>query len=312
VLVVGAGPDARRLVDEVVHTPRLPFEVVGVVADRRRGGLAPRWPLERLPHAVERSAPQLVVVADEDCRARALDRLIEVGHLDFAAVDLPEFYEYVFGRLPVSSISSEWFMSILHLYRRPYSQFAKRAFDVLLAGLALLLVAPLLPLIALVVRRTPGPVVYRQTRLGEGGRPFTIYKFRTMRQDAEKRGAVWAAVDDPRVTPAGRFLRASRLDELPQLWNVLRGDMSIVGPRPERPEFVSRLRSEVPFFLRRHIVKPGITGWAQIHRGYTADTAGTGDKLSYDLWYLRHRSLVVDLAICMRTATTLLTRSGAR
>jgi lipopolysaccharide/colanic/teichoic acid biosynthesis glycosyltransferase len=133
-----------------------------------------------------------------------------------------------------------------------------------------------------------------------------------MRADAEATGAVWALERDPRITTTGRIMRKTRLDELPQLWNVLRGDMSIVGPRPERPEFVEELREAVPFWTRRHLVKPGITGWAQVRRGYTADASGTEEKLSYDLWYLRHRSLVVDLAICAKTFTTLVTGSGAR
>jgi lipopolysaccharide/colanic/teichoic acid biosynthesis glycosyltransferase len=162
------------------------------------------------------------------------------------------------------------------------------------------------------VWRSRGPVIFRQVRLGEGGKPFTIYKFRTMTTNAESDGAVWALEGDPRVTDVGRFMRKTRLDELPQLWNVLRGDMSFVGPRPERPEFVAELESEVPYWSRRHLVRPGITGWAQVRRGYTADAAGTGDKLSYDLWYLRHRSLVVDIAICVKTVSTLLSGSGAR
>src|SRR5581483_11194046 len=168
------------------------------------------------------------------------------------------------------------------------------------------------PLIALLVRRTPGPVIFRQERLGECGRTFTIYKFRTMRVDAEQERPMWAEERDPRATPAGRLLRRARLDELPPLWNVLKGDMSIVGPRPERPEFLDSLQEAVPFWTRRHLVKPGITGWAQVRRGYTADTAGTAEKLSYDLWYLRHRSLVTDLAICAKTFATLLSGSGAR
>jgi lipopolysaccharide/colanic/teichoic acid biosynthesis glycosyltransferase len=150
-------------------------------------------------------------------------------------------------------------------------------------------------------------VILRQTRIGEHGRPFTIYKFRTMRADAEAPGeARWASSGDPRVTRVGGLLRRLRLDELPQLWNVLRGDMSIVGPRPERPEFLAQLQEEVPYWTRRHLIKPGVTGWAQIRRGYTADVAGSSDKLSFDLWYLRHRSLLVDVAICIQTIGTLL------
>jgi lipopolysaccharide/colanic/teichoic acid biosynthesis glycosyltransferase len=166
-------------------------------------------------------------------------------------------------------------------------------------------------LIALLVRTTPGPVFYRQTRLGEGGRRFTILKFRTMTLDAENGQAVWASVRDARVTRVGRVLRRTRLDELPQLWNVLRGDMSIVGPRPERPEFHELLSTTIPFWFRRHLLKPGITGWAQLHAGYARDTWTTEEKLSYDLWYLRHRSLVLDFIICVKTIPELV-RSGGR
>lgn len=316
VLVVGA-EDGHRVVAELARVSGLPFEVLGIVDDEPEFSWAPDGPLHGdvsdLARIVERQRPQLVVLADERCRQDALEQLIEVGHLGFSVVALAEFCEYAFGRLPVDLVPRQWFAHILDLYRRPYSQLAKRTFDVLVASLGLVLVAPLLPFVALLVRRTPGPIIYRQTRLGEGGRPFTILKFRTMRQDAEVEGhAVWAAERDPRVTRAGAFLRRTRLDELPQLWNVLSGDMSIVGPRPERPEFVEELQARVPYWRRRHLVKPGITGWAQVRRGYTADAAGTGEKLSYDLWYLRHRSLVVDVAICARTFATLLSGSGAR
>ncbi len=207
-------------------------------------------------------------------------------------------------------MTDAWFMSILHLYQRSYSRRSKRAFDIVVSLLGILLTAPLFPLIALLVHRTKGPIFYRQTRLGEQGRPFTILKFRTMRTDAETNGAVWAQEFDPRMTNVGRLLRASRLDELPQLINVLRGEMSIVGPRPERPEFLSMLEQSIPFWSRRHLLRPGITGWAQLRAGYTADSRATEEKLSYDLWYLRHQSLVVDALICARTIPSLLFAAG--
>jgi exopolysaccharide biosynthesis polyprenyl glycosylphosphotransferase len=205
-------------------------------------------------------------------------------------------------------------MGVLHLYQRPYSRIVKRTFDILAAGTALLLAAPLLLAVALIVRATSsGPILFRQLRLGEGGKLFQICKFRTMVENAEKDGvAVWAREDDPRVTTIGRALRRTRLDELPQLWNVLRGDMSVVGPRPERPEFIELLQETVPFWTRRHLVKPGITGWAQVRRGYTADAMGTAEKLSYDLYYLKYRSLVFDLAIATQTFRIVLSGFGSR
>jgi lipopolysaccharide/colanic/teichoic acid biosynthesis glycosyltransferase len=202
-------------------------------------------------------------------------------------------------------------MSILHLYQRSYSDQSKRAFDICVALLGLLLTAPLFPLIAILVLRTDGPILYRQTRLGEQGRPFTILKFRTMQTDAETTGAVWAQESDPRMTGVGRLLRRTRLDEIPQLINVLRGEMSIVGPRPERPEFLNLLEESIPFWSRRHLLRPGITGWAQLRVGYAADAQATEEKLSYDFWYLRHRSLIVDVFICARTLP-LLVAAGRR
>jgi lipopolysaccharide/colanic/teichoic acid biosynthesis glycosyltransferase len=199
-----------------------------------------------------------------------------------------------------------WFISLLHVRQRVYARWVKRAFDLASASLLLLLAAPLLPLIALAVRGTPGPIIYRQVRVGDRGRRFTIYKFRTMVDRAERPGeAVWAKAADPRTTRVGAFLRRTHLDELPQLFNVLKGDMSMVGPRPERPEFIASLEERIPFWSRRLLIKPGMTGWAQVHCGYASDVAAMQEKLAYDFWYLRHRSLAVDLAICVRTVRIL-------
>jgi len=171
----------------------------------------------------------------------------------------------------------------------------------------LLLTLPLFPLLAVFVLQTDGPVILRQVRLGEHGKLFTIYKFRTMRADAEALGkAVWASAQDPRLTRTGGVMRRLRLDELPQLWNVFRGDMSLVGPRPERPEFLSDLSQHLPYWTHRHLIKPGLTGWAQVRQGYAASADETATKLSYDFWYLRHRSLTVDLAILLRTVLVVL------
>ena len=164
--------------------------------------------------------------------------------------------------------------------------------------------------IALLLRLTSGPVIYRQTRIGEGGKLFTMYKFRTMRVDAEAGRPAFACARDPRVTRVGRVLRTTHLDELPQLWDVLKGDMSIVGPRPERPEFAPMLEEAVPYFNRRLLVKPGVTGWAQLRCDYASDAEGAATKLSYDLWYLRHRNLLVDVAICAKTFTSVILRPG--
>lgn len=195
---------------------------------------------------------------------------------------------------------------------RPYT--TQRALDLLLAGSMLLLTLPLWPLVALAVKLTSrGPVLYRQTRVGLWGRPFEILKFRTMRHDAEETtGPVWAAEDDPRVTPVGRALRATRLDELPQFWNVLRGDMSLVGPRPERPHFVQRLAQSIPLYDARHSVRPGVTGWAQIRYPYGSSDEDARAKLGYDLFYILNRSAVFYFAVLLETVKVLLFRRGSR
>jgi exopolysaccharide biosynthesis polyprenyl glycosylphosphotransferase len=303
VLVIGEEHGGAQLAADVAADRDAPFDVIAVVDDEH---------VDTISRLVEAQRPDIVVLASHDLRPEAFERLLDVAGAGFKLVGLPEFYEHAFGRVPVAALRPTWFMNVLHLYHRPYTRLAKRAFDIVVASIGLLLTGWLFPILWLVVRRTPGPVIFRQTRLGEGGKHFTILKFRTMRVDAEVAGAVWALQDDPRITRSGKLMRKTRLDELPQLINVLRGEMSIVGPRPERPEFLEQLQDTVPFWTRRHLVKPGITGWAQVRRGYTADAEGTADKLSYDLWYLRHRSLVIDLAVCVKTFTTIVTGSGAR
>ena len=314
ILLVG-GESTSELVDLLARHDRIPFTAVGIVDDDPElatsvAGVPVLGSVSELQSIVRETMPDLVVVAVDRGRPEVFSGLGNVASLGFRVVGLPEFYEHAFGRVPVRRMTDAWFMSILHLYQRSYSRRSKRAFDIAGALFGLLLTAPLFPLIALLVRQTDGPIFYRQTRLGEQGRLFTILKFRTMRIDAELNGAVWAQESDPRMTSVGRLLRATRLDELPQLINVLRGEMSIVGPRPERPEFVDLLEESVPFWSRRHLLRPGITGWAQLRSGYAADSLATEEKLSYDLWYLRHQSLIVDALICARTLPSLLLAAG--
>ena len=259
--------------------------------------------LPELAQVVEAQRPDIVVLTDEASYKLVVDRLLDVSGAGFRIAGLATFFEYAFGRVPLPHLTPAWFMGVLHLRQHVYARWSKRAFDIFVASIGLLLLAPLLPVIAFFVWRTDGPMIYRQTRLGEGGRPFTVYKFRTMACDAEAPDQPqWATECDQRATPIGRFLRRTHLDEVPQLWNVLKGDMSMVGPRPERPEFVAMLEASTPFWSRRLLIKPGVTGWAQICSGYAADCEASADKLSYDLWYIRHRNLAVDVAVCLKTA----------
>jgi exopolysaccharide biosynthesis polyprenyl glycosylphosphotransferase len=309
VLVIGTSTSAAAVADAIAVEGNAPFTVVGAVDDTpddpaRLGSVA------ELTRIIDEQRPELVVLTDGESSAKALDRLLDAPASGLKLVGQAHFFDHAFGRIPLEDLKPTWFMSIFHLWHRPYTRFAKRTFDIVCASVILLFAAPLMLVAAAFVRLTPGPVIYRQTRVGEGGRPFRMLKFRTMRADAEAPGPAFAQLGDPRVTKVGRVLRRTHVDELPQLWNVLRGEMSIVGPRPERPEFIPTIEEAVPFFTRRLLVKPGITGWAQLRHDYASDADGAAEKLSYDLWYLRHRNLVVDLAICVKTFSSILARPG--
>jgi exopolysaccharide biosynthesis polyprenyl glycosylphosphotransferase len=309
VLVVGPSSSAEAVADAISLEGHAPFTVVGAVDDApddpaRLGSVA------ELSRIIDEQRPDLIVLTDDESSAKALDRLLDAPASGLKLVGQAHFFDHAFGRIPLADLKPTWFMSIFHLWQRPYTRFAKRTFDIACASVILLFAAPLMVVAAALVRLTPGPVIYRQTRVGEGGRQFRMLKFRTMRADAEAPGPAFAQREDPRVTRLGRVLRRTHVDELPQLWNVLRGEMSIVGPRPERPEFIPTLEEAIPFFTRRLLVKPGITGWAQLRHDYASDADGAAEKLSYDLWYLRHRNLVVDLAICAKTFASILARPG--
>lgn len=320
-LLVGEIAEAETLLQDLPTAGG--FELVGVVVDAAEQPDEPdpqtlrRGRIPQLAAVIAEHHPDLVILSDGRRTSETISGLLDAAEAGFRVLELAEFYEYAFGRVPIDDVSNDWFMSVLHLYQRRYSRVVKRALDLVGASLLLLLTLPLYPLLAVFVLQTEGPLIFRQSRLGEHGKLFTIYKFRTMRADAEAAGAaVWASANDPRLTRAGAVMRQLRLDELPQLWNVLRGEMSLVGPRPERPEFLEQLSESVPFWMRRHLIKPGLTGWAQVRDGYAASAEETATKLSYDLWYLRHRSLTVDLAILLRTLAVVVrgesaTRSSA-
>jgi exopolysaccharide biosynthesis polyprenyl glycosylphosphotransferase len=318
VLVVGESCGGRELVERLRRSPQLPFDCVGVIGaehnENRTASLPRVGDLTELAAVVKRTRPDLVVLAGHETREAALGSLLEAMPLNLRVAGLSEFYEYVFGRVPIRHLTPMWFMSVLHLYQKPYPRAGQRLLDLVLAGAALIICAPLFVVVAwLIFRSSRGPILYRQMRVGQGGECFEMLKFRSMYENAEVDGnPVWAAHKDERVTRLGRFLRHSRLDELPQLWNVLRGEMSMVGPRPERPELLPVLEKEVPLFSRRHMIKPGITGWAQTRSGYAFDVDSTAEKLSFDLYYVRHRSLALDIAILLKTTTTLFTGFGAR
>jgi exopolysaccharide biosynthesis polyprenyl glycosylphosphotransferase len=229
--------------------------------------------------------------------------------------EMADVYEELTGRIPIRYIADQWLLSSegFSLLYKEYVQKVKRLVDVGFSSVLLLLTAPLFGITALAVRLdSPGPIFYKQERVGKGRKPFTIYKFRSMREDAESGGARWAMERDPRVTKVGNLLRLTHVDELPQIWNVFRGDMSVVGPRPERPEFVRMLEEAVPYYAVRHAVRPGITGWAQVSYRYGASIEDAMRKLESDLYYVKNMSLFLDLKIMLRTIGVVFLTDGAR
>jgi exopolysaccharide biosynthesis polyprenyl glycosylphosphotransferase len=217
--------------------------------------------------------------------------------------DLPYFYEIVFKKIPLREINESWFLEKIIEHEKFYDKL-KNGLEFVFALFLFLLLLPLKIFIALLIKLTSkGPAIYKQVRIGKNNQTFTLYKFRTMRQDAEKDGPRWKPSGDydPRFTFIGRILAKTHLDELPQLINVLKGEISFVGPRPERPEFVSVLEQKIPYYNIRHLIKPGITGWAQINYKYGASIEDTYEKLQYDIYYIKNRSIILDLAIILKT-----------
>jgi exopolysaccharide biosynthesis polyprenyl glycosylphosphotransferase len=261
--------------------------------------------------ALAAGATGIVVATREvtDDLARQLLRCQEAG---IQITSLAVLYEQALHRVPVRHLGPTWIVTnVLSMPGRDGSPLAKRLMDIAVALLLAILGIVLAPVLALAVLLESGrPVLYRQVRLGRGGRPFVLTKFRTMYQDAERNGAQWSTVSDPRLTMVGRVLRRSRLDELPNLFAVLRGDLSMVGPRPERPEFVALLEDQVPFYRARLAATPGLTGWAQINHEYGDSIEDAASKLEYDLYYIKHQSLRFDITILARTVWTMLRFRG--
>jgi sugar transferase (PEP-CTERM system associated) len=321
-LIVGTTPAAIDLARELFdRRMALGVDIVGFVdPDPSRVGKPVLNPgvigtLEDIPSIVRARGVDRVVVSLADARGRLpMDKLLDM-RLDGVRFDhLASVYEEYTGKIAVENLRPSWLIFSAGFRKTRMLRLLKRSTDVIAAAIGLLLAAPLMAIVAAAVKITsPGHVLYHQRRVGQYGRIFTVHKFRSMRQDAEaKTGAVWASkAGDPRVTSIGRFIRKTRLDELPQLWNVLIGDMSLVGPRPERPTFVEQLTSQIPFYGQRHFVRPGLTGWAQVRYTYGASVEDAMEKLQYDLFYIKNMSLAFDAFIALVTVKTVLLRRGA-
>ena len=301
VLVIGHGPMAAVIAStiETRATVKRPISVVRATTQAEA---------VRLVRSVE--CNEIIVAGLNE---RLTVDLVDARGFRPAVVSGPEKLEVLLGRIPIELATQDKWLSRLGHVRSLSPGFArtKRAIDLAFSISLGLIVLPLFPIIALAIKLdSPGSVFYSQERVGLGGRLFRIYKFRTMRRDAERDGAVWAQAQDDRITRTGRFMRLTRFDELPQIWNVILGDMAVVGPRPERPEFTEILASEIPGYDLRHTVKPGLTGWAQVCYRYTSSIRDTRAKVEYDLYYVKHLSVWFDLQILVRTIKVVIGMQG--
>ena len=314
VYVLGTGERAQRLLNGLRQRSELGIEVVGWTGNIE-GALTRETVASHLVGLAKDKGVHRVIVAMPDRRGTL--PVEELLHMRLAGVKIEEatsWLEKITGRIEVDQLYPSWLIFADGFRFSSFFRMVRRALSFLVAMVGLVIAVPLLPFIWLAVRlSSPGPALYKQIRVGRGGSTFYCFKFRTMRQDAEAdTGATWATDDDPRITRVGKFLRTSRLDEIPQLWCVLKGDMHFVGPRPERPEFVEWLSREIPYYGVRHMVRPGITGWAQVKYKYGNTLDDAREKLQYDLFYIKNASVGLDFLILFQTIKIVLLGRGAQ
>lgn len=319
VLIVGKNKAAYDLA-KVMEAKN--YHILGFVTDNKSDwgvdeqGYIVAGPIsDLLKIAGTQQVRQIVLALDSTALDPHMDTLLQARLSGYEVEELVTAFENVTDRVPVKYIQDRWLLleQGFSLYSKDVVRKLKRTMDICIASMGLVIVSPLFPVVAILIRReSAGPAIFRQLRVGEGMREFTLYKFRSMCDNAEECGAVWAQENDPRVTRVGAFIRKTRIDELPQLINVLRGDMSLVGPRPERMQFVTELEKKIPYYYIRHTVKPGITGWAQIMYPYGASEEDALAKLEYELYYIKNMSLLLDMKILCRTIGVMLFGDGAR
>jgi sugar transferase (PEP-CTERM system associated) len=313
VYVLGTGDRAQRVVQGLRQRQDLAINVVGWSGDLV--GVPTREDVAEHLLSISEHHVHRVIVAMPDRRgALPVRELLQLRLEGVKVEDATSWLEKMSGRIEVENLYPSWLIFGEGFRFNAGFMFFRQILSTLIALTCLIILLPIIPLVALAIKLdSRGPVLYKQKRVGRNNTPFYVYKFRTMRQDAEaKTGAVWAGLDDPRITRVGKFLRASRLDEIPQLWCVLKGDMAFVGPRPERPEFVEWLTKEIPYYPVRHVVRPGITGWAQVRYKYGNTVEDAKEKLQYDLFYIKNISFGLDFLIMFQTIKTIVLARGAQ
>lgn len=314
VYVLGTGESAQRLVQGLRQNPEIGVEIASWTG-KMEGAVTRESVAAHLMEAVHKQKVHRVIVAMPDRRGTIpMQELLQLRMQGVKIEEATSWLEKMSGKIEVENLYPSWLVFGQGFRRSTAFILVRRAISIVISVIGLVLTLPLIPLIILAIRLdSKGPVFYTQARVGKGGLVFNVVKFRTMRQDAEAaNGPQWADDKDPRVTRVGKFLRSLRLDEIPQLWCVLKGDMAFVGPRPERPEFIEWLSKEIPFYGVRHMVRPGLTGWAQVKYKYGSTVEDAREKLQYDLFYIKNASIGLDLLIMFLTVKTVLLRRGAQ
>jgi exopolysaccharide biosynthesis polyprenyl glycosylphosphotransferase len=321
-LIIGAGRAGTGIIRVLTRDVPGHFRVQGLIDDdpEKRGTKLNHIPIlggwQVLRDAVcGQGISVLVLAITGKIRPELFQAILDCQEMGVEVIRMPALYESLLGRVPIEYLSADWlltsFLDSVNLYDL-YSPL-KRLLDILISLVGMAIGLILFPILAVIIRLDSlGPILYRQERSGKGGHPIGVWKYRTMVRNAEPDGeARWASPEDPRVTRVGKWMRRTRLDEIPQFWNVLRGDMSLIGPRPERPEWIAQLEKQIPFYRARLLVQPGLTGWSQVNYGYVRTVEDTALKLEYDLYYIRHRSPILDLKILLRTMGTLIRFQGS-
>ena len=314
VYVLGTGERAQRVVLGLRQNPEIGVEIASWTG-KMEGAVTRESVAAHLMEVVHKQKVHRVIVAMPDRRGTIpMPELLQLRMQGIKIEEATSWLEKISGKIEVENLYPSWLVFGEGFRRSTAFILVRRAVSIVISLIGLILALPLIPLIMLAIRLdSKGPVFYTQTRVGKAGCIFKVVKFRTMRQDAEAAsGPKWAGDNDPRVTRVGKFLRSSRLDEIPQLWCVLKGDMAFVGPRPERPEFIEWLSKEIPYYGVRHMVRPGLTGWAQVKYKYGSTVADAREKLQYDLFYIKNASIGLDLLIMFLTVKTVLLRRGAQ
>ena len=322
ILIVGTGEVARQVVEEIKRRKRLGFHLVGFInippakSIRSGGGVGEvLGDPSQMDRIIEQHGIDKIVVAITERRGEyPVKEMLALRVNGCQVLEWPGFFEKLSGRIPIDSLAPSFFIFNEGFRKSRFLLSIRRVVSAIVAAVLLVLLLPVFLVVAVLIKLdSPGPVIYSQIRVGQNGKRIRIYKFRSMRNDAEQNGdAVWAVENDPRITRVGGFLRKSRMDEFPQLFNVMIGELDFVGPRPERPEFVEKLQDQIPYYALRHTVKPGITGWAQVMFHYGSSIDESKEKLQYDLFYIKNMSLKLDLLILFHTVKIVLLGRGAR